>query len=326
MQTTSNGRAPAANASPEVAPEVSPEEARRQTLWAQPMAQLARETIRHYRKRLRATERVVRASADPDGIHDMRVAIRGLRAALDVFAESGVLKPGVVRPISRRLGRLARSLGRVRDLDIMAESVTEYLATNADASASVTSWTAYLERRHDRAQARLLSELKRPAYRHLMRDLRRLGRRSAASGFGARVLVRHCAGSALWRRYEAVLLACAEAAPNQAPEQLHALRIACKRLRYVADVFADGFDEQATPIRETLVRSQKVFGSVHDAVTLLTVLRRYSRKHADLAGLRTYIEAETQHTDALWAEVTPLQNELGGEPLRQALAAVLAAL
>lgn len=320
MRTTSNGRVPAAEVSQA---EVSQAEAPQQELWAQPMADLVRETIRHYRKRLRTTERAVRTGADPEGVHDMRVAIRGLRAALDVFAEAGVLKPGVVRPISRRLGRVARALGQVRDLDIMAESVLAYVATNADASTSLTRWTEYLEQRHDRAQVRARAELKRPAYRHVVRDLRRLSRREAVE---RRVLVRHCAGSALWRRYEAVLLACEEAAPTQSPEQLHALRIACKRLRYVADVFADGFGAQAAPIQETLVRGQKVLGSAHDAVTELAALHRYCHKHKDSEWLRPYIEAETQHRDALWAEVAPLQLELGGESLRHALAAVLAAL
>lgn len=291
------------------------------------MTLLLSATAREYRKQLRSGASAVRAGEDPEAVHDVRVATRAFRAALDVFVETGVLKPGAVRSMRTRLKRLARALGRVRDLDVMAESAAEYIAANAGAGAALDGWLAHLRQRRRKAERHLLLVLRTSEYHHLMSDLRRLERcqKAAATAASPPLLERHCAGSAIWRRYEAVL-AREEAAPERSPESLHELRIACKRLRYVIDLFADALGERAVPVQEMLVRSQKLLGSAHDASTRLAALRRYYRKQADSTGPRTYVEAEAQHIDALWAKVAPLRAELGGEPLRQALAAAIAGL
>ena len=290
------------------------------------MTLLLSATVREYRKQLRSGAHAVRAGEDPEAVHDVRVATRAFRAALDVFVEAGVLKPGAARPIRTRLKRLARALGRVRDLDVMAESAADYIAANAGAETALDGWIAHLRQRRRKANQRLLLVLRASPYQHLMRDLRRLERcQNVATAASPPLLERHCAGSAIWRRYEGVLVR-DELAPERSPEALHELRIACKRLRYVMDMFADALGQRAAPIQETLVRSQKLLGSAHDASARLAALRRYYRKHAGSAGLRTYIEAETRRIDALWAKVAPLRVELGGEPLRQALAAAIAGL
>lgn len=303
-----------------------PEVAAQPDAGARPMTLLLAATVREYRKQLRSGAHAVRAGEDPEAVHDVRVATRAFRAALDVFVEAGMLKPGAVRPTRTRLKRLARALGRVRDLDVMAESAADYIAANAGAAAALDGWLAHLRQRRRKAHQRLLLVLRASPYQHLMRDLRRLERcQKVVTAASPPLLERHCAGGAIWRRYEAVR-ALAEQSPERSPESLHELRIACKRLRYVVGLFADALGQRATPIQETLVRSQKLLGSAHDASARLTALRRYYRKHAGSAGLRTYIEAEMRHIDALWAEVAPLRIELGSEPLRQALAAALAGL
>lgn len=293
------------------------------------MGLLMRSAIGHYTEEIQAGERVVREGQDPDGVHDMRVATRGLRAALDVFAEVGLLKPRAARMARRRLRRLARALGRVRDLDVMSQSGSDYATAHAGASEALADWMQRLALRHREERARLLRILDGKEYVLLMRQLRRLAKHRQTDTDGEPLLPRYCGGSAIWRRYEAVL-ACdgrgSDVADGVTPETLHELRIACKRLRYVVDLFAEAIGPESHAVRETLVRSQKVLGAAHDISTRLAALRRYSRRHAAAAPLREYIAAETKRLETLQVEAVAIRSELEGEPFRWAVAGAIVAL
>lgn len=56
---------------------------------------------------------------DPEGVHDMRVASRRLRAALELFRDAFPQRE--LRPMLREVKRLADALGGVRDLDVLLE-------------------------------------------------------------------------------------------------------------------------------------------------------------------------------------------------------------
>lgn len=56
---------------------------------------------------------------DPEGIHDMRVASRRLRAAIELFRD--VFPQRRLRPLLRQVKDLADALGEVRDLDVMIQ-------------------------------------------------------------------------------------------------------------------------------------------------------------------------------------------------------------
>src|SRR5438309_9251655 len=60
---------------------------------------------------------------DADAVHDMRVASRRLRAALEIFQE--VFTPKQYRVLRRDVKRVADALGGVRDLDVLEERLRE---------------------------------------------------------------------------------------------------------------------------------------------------------------------------------------------------------
>jgi CHAD domain-containing protein len=62
---------------------------------------------------------VALAGEDIEGVHDMRVASRRLRAALEVFG--GAFPRRKLRPMVREVKRLADALGEVRDRDVLLE-------------------------------------------------------------------------------------------------------------------------------------------------------------------------------------------------------------
>jgi triphosphatase len=72
---------------------------------------------------VRAKEPGTRLGEDPEELHDMRVATRRLRAALDLFED--VLPVRARRSFREELGWLAGVLGAVRDLDVQQEGLAD---------------------------------------------------------------------------------------------------------------------------------------------------------------------------------------------------------
>src|ERR1051326_4241535 len=64
-------------------------------------------------------------SEEPERVHDMRVSLRRLWAAMRGFHECFEQYPKFSR-LSRRTRKLARKLGNVRDLDVQIELLHNY--------------------------------------------------------------------------------------------------------------------------------------------------------------------------------------------------------
>ena len=72
---------------------------------------------------LRANDPIVRAAEDADAVHDMRVAVRRLRAVLRTARP--MLDRAWSNDLRHELGLLGRLLGAVRDLDVLIERLTD---------------------------------------------------------------------------------------------------------------------------------------------------------------------------------------------------------
>lgn len=74
---------------------------------------------------------VALAGEDIEGVHDVRVASRRLRAAMDVGV--GCFPASWYRPLHRAAKEITRALGEVRDRDVLIEAWTEERASAAAA-------------------------------------------------------------------------------------------------------------------------------------------------------------------------------------------------
>jgi CHAD domain-containing protein len=63
---------------------------------------------------------------DIEGVHDMRVGSRRLRAALEIFRDAFPRRQ--LKPMLRDVKRLADALGEVRDLDVMLDRLQADIA------------------------------------------------------------------------------------------------------------------------------------------------------------------------------------------------------
>ncbi|MGH2487173.1 MAG: CHAD domain-containing protein, partial [Ktedonobacterales bacterium] len=162
-----------------------------------PLDVLCIHMVRKHLRKLHQSEPSVRADADPEGVHDMRVATRRLRTTLRFLEESKLFENDRIHILRRGLRGLAAALGRARDLDVFFERVEKYIAGRHDADKDLDSLMRTLRKRRHNARRGLLKKLDGPHVRRLLVDLEAFTTKThPASERHPRMLTRHFAGSA----------------------------------------------------------------------------------------------------------------------------------
>jgi CHAD domain-containing protein len=226
-----------------------------------------------------------RLGEDIEALHDMRVATRRMRAAFRVFGD--YYKPKVIAPHLKGLKRTGRALGRVRDLDVFRDKIQKHLTTLPESQqGSLDALLAELEVRRESARERMVAYLDGKKY---ARFKERFGEFVETEGLGSLPVeldgddpwpyrVRHVAPVTIYQRLAAVR-AYDEwvSIPDPPLERLHALRIACKMLRYTMEFFREALGPEAkAPIKEVVVM-QDHLGDLQDAVVAGDILRSFQK-------------------------------------------------
>lgn len=214
----------------------------------------------------------VRTEGQPGSVHDMRVAVRRLRAALALFKEA---LPSRAARYRSELRWLTSSLGPVRELDVLREQIARWVEkATPDERAGLEALDLLLADRRDAAHARLVRSLDSRRYAHLAESLATfLGRgpsaRSPAATLPAVVVVPEL----LAKRYRAVRKAGRHATKSSTAGELHALRIRAKRFRYALEFIAPMYPAPAKTMIRRLTRLQDVLGDINDAEVAIVHLR-----------------------------------------------------
>ena len=206
---------------------------------------------------------------DPEGVHQMRVALRRLRSALSVFRK--MIPPDQIGWLRTGAGQAIGALGAARDWDVFQ---ADLLAPVIDAHPD----DAGLKALRQRAKARRRSGYRR-ARKHLegadytrfaLRFGQWLERRAWHDGGdgkrGARLdqPIVDFAGRFLTKRHKQALTRGRHFA-DLATEQRHELRIALKKLRYSIEFFKPLFDRKAVKTFHRRVKAlQEDLGHLND--------------------------------------------------------------
>lgn len=219
---------------------------------------------------LRAADVVARGGTDPEGVHQMRVALRRLRVGLKNFGEAApALRLETMEP---ELEWLSGELGQVRELDVVSARVVACEPWMVDhLGMPLGSLKERLRARRAEGEDALRELLASRRYFRLLLQLERIGdggaRRASSSRFGdvASDLVARCAKRARKRGKDAVA--------SESVDAIHALRLAIKRLRYVVDVSSPLAEKRAAKVGRDLARLQQMLGAYHDAIMAIDVVR-----------------------------------------------------
>jgi len=219
------------------------------------------------------------ANADPEWVHQMRVGTRRLRACLKLIVR--IDESASAESLTTEMKWLARVLGTVRDLDVFATETLPDIASGVRDDAGLTAALGELARRvaarRGVARRAARAAVASARYARLVLAVASLIERLVASA--APQSARGAARTLLSRRHRALQRLAARLDGASADER-HAVRIAAKKLRYVAEFFAPLHKhKRVRRYLGALAALQQVLGRANDEIV--------AARLADDSGLQT---------------------------------------
>jgi triphosphatase len=260
---------------------------------------------------LLVNESKVRHRQDEEAVHDMRVAIRRMRAAERIFKKY-VDKRGM-RPVLKMLQATALILGEARDLDVSLALLQSYQsASDAQADARVEELAGKWQAQRQEAYIKVQRWLEGKAYSTLIRDLAIFCNTQQAEdclpgngdeGAPVPYQVRHHFPSEILKRYATVRAYESVMQKDTPLEAYHALRIEAKKLRYAIEFVRHLLEPEATPrLIKKLKAVQDCLGNLNDVDTMQKRLTSsQAAPPAIVAHLDQVISTEKRNFARLWS-------------------------
>jgi len=203
-----------------------------------------------------------RTGADVEDVHQLRVSVRRMRATLK--AARPLLDAEWADGLRAELGWLGRSLGPVRDLDVLLPRLRGLAAdlspTEQEAAEQLLSTLAA---EYGVARDEMLAAMSTPRYTALLErlaDAVRLPLPTPSATETRPELVELVRGE-----YLSLLKSVRKAGENPPDEVLHALRIKGKRLRYTGELAEPALGKPVRRVLEATAGLQEVLGDHQDA-------------------------------------------------------------
>ncbi len=275
-----------------------------------PVAEAGRKLFARQFHRMTKQEAGSRQGADIEAVHRMRVAIRRMRSLLKLLSD--YYRAGKVSKLESGLREIARALGRIRDLDVLILDLERYAASAPpERQAHIQAVINRLERRRVKQRQRLNVLLDSKGYGRFLRRLKRFGK---TRGKGARRIkvrsaphqVRHVLpvllhqGLARVKAYDAIL-------PGADMQELHALRVEFKQLRYALEFFQPNLGRSAGPFLRSARNMQDVLGRINDIAVFIEAVGRLKKLSPEEAhALEAYRAARLAEQGSLREEFDEL--------------------
>ncbi|MBW8190247.1 CHAD domain-containing protein [Neiella marina] len=245
---------------------------------------VASQIIHTYIDVARANEAGVIADYDTEFLHDYRVSLRKVRSVLSLF--KGVYSAPQTISLKQAFSEHMNPTGQLRDLDVyLLEKDRFYSLLPASLHQGLDLMFTQFEKERAAHHHKLSKRFASQAYQQAMAALS--AQFSANSnvikpGPQAKHLAASYAQTLIWKRYQKVCKI-ARAIDAQTPdEQIHELRIDCKKLRYLMEFFAPLFAAKSI---KALIKSLKVLqetlGLFNDYSVQQESLQAYLATHAN---------------------------------------------
>jgi inorganic triphosphatase YgiF len=229
---------------------------------------------------------------DWNAVHQMRVALRRLRAAISLF--SPVVADDRVETIKTELKWLAQELGPARDLDTLLFEVVKPLQKQHAKEPGLASIGKMFARKRLKSYKQAQQAVQSARFRSLVLDTSEW---IEAGPWGTsedglmrarrEMPIEIYAAEQLARRYKRIKRRGARI-NDLNPEELHRLRIQVKKARYATEFFSGAYHgkksaRQCKKSRSSLTQLQACLGKVNDIVTHKALFADIIESHA--AGL-----------------------------------------
>ncbi|NEU13734.1 inorganic triphosphatase [Methylobacterium sp. BTF04] len=230
-------------------------------------------------RHLRLNEDVFLHTRAPEGLHQIRVALRRLRSAFSLFKPMLAADPAA-NHLREEIKRVTEPFGQARNLDVFLETTLPAEIVRRPEEPGLLDLRTRLEAERDRAHDTVIATLESQSWRGLILDLAtwletgpwRTGadaplRDGSARDFAADVL----------DRFRRRIRKSGRHLDRLDAEARHEVRIASKKLRYGSEFFASLYAEKkAHKLHKTFVSAlsdlQDHLGALNDMATAHTVL------------------------------------------------------
>jgi CHAD domain-containing protein len=267
--------------------------------------------VRLLQRRTQALRRQLTAAIQgkDTGVHQARVASRRLRETIPVLIEG--LHHTKAGKAQRKIRRLTQALGSVRELDVSLHLIDELSERPGVPRAALSEVRALVIEEREKRRAVMLARLDHVDTAKLSRRLGTVRQALMAPGPGH--AWRPALASRVARRARRLERAIEEAGQIYAPQGLHDVRIAAKKLRYALEIADESGVAPCTATLRIIKRVQDSLGRMHD----LQVLQHHvaavgaaprkgrSTPDAGLAVLSRLIEDECRHFHGKYVALLP---------------------
>jgi triphosphatase len=212
-----------------------------------------------------------------EALHQMRVGLRRLRAAISIFAD--VVTDGGEEKVKGELKWITQELGPARDLDVFAADVLKPLQKAKPKDAGVNAAVRDFEKRREDAYARAIDSLRSERHRRSLLDLAEwieVGPWGSSETAQGPIVER--AKTELERLRKGIRKRGGELRHLSA-QRRHKLRIRAKRLRYATEFFAATF-----PGERNVKRRDELLSALKDLQDALGGLNDLETRHGLMNG------------------------------------------
>jgi CHAD domain-containing protein len=216
---------------------------------------------------IRINEVSIEKDLDTEFLHDFRVAIRRTRSALGQI--KNVFPMGTTNRFKKDFAFVGKLSNQLRDLDVYLLKEDTYKAMLPPVLRNdIDPLFKYLRQERAKALQNVVRGLKSKKY---VKILQAWGaflskpRQDSATASNAELLIIDLARNRIYKKYRSVVKAGNLILDNTNDEKLHALRIQCKKLRYLLEFFTTLFPRKRISVLiEQLKKLQDNLGDFND--------------------------------------------------------------
>jgi CHAD domain-containing protein len=216
---------------------------------------------------MKTNEAYIEKDLDTEFLHDYRVAVRRTRSALgqikNVFPKETTLR---FKKDFSFVGKLSNQL---RDLDVYLLKKDAYKALlPASLRDDIDPLFDYLSNKRSKALKQVLRSFESNEYRQLIKEWEKFlnePQKDAPGASNADLSILTLAQKRIYKQYRSIVESINQILENIDDKKLHALRIECKKLRYLMEFFYNLFSpKKMNTLIEQLKKLQNKLGNLND--------------------------------------------------------------
>ena len=241
-----------------------------------------------------ATQVSNRSRLGAETVHELRVSARRLVCEVDTLRH--VVEFSAWRQVSKDLQWMGNVLGELRDLDVLMELFDQHLERNSDTYHQVMRRLITLRSaRLDVAREVLVSS----RYAHMITDLHHLSHHPHMAS-RARMNPGEAFTPVLWNASCIFLNVVGEPTHRRRGVDLHHVRIATKKCRYIFEVASRCLPGDLANVARSLEGIQEVLGQMNDRAVALTFLESLDLAEGNARELQRAFRSEVNALNPEW--------------------------